>query len=1064
DVIEILDDEVYEEQVTIDSLKTGLTIRGNKNAKPTIKWQDTESTFPKNVDQAQSETFSDSIMEKGKYFDQNGALRIIKARDVTIENVIVNGGGAKPFCNKGVWYNEEENEYYDLLHGNAAIVLTIASNVIIRNCEITNAYFGISVKDRNMRGAFAEPNPSDIARYNIVPLSGFGKSGNHIFENNRIHANSWGIFFESTWDMGSTIRYNLIYSNYHHGTVRSTIDGFSSSEGNNQIGGGILFKDDPISPVAIYNNTFRDNTMNIACQWQAGAYHLIFNNIFSKPHAYTNDYGIAEFSLEGIMPERYKHNLYAAQGQAPGEYDVRINNNMNKVGSGSGPIEPGSLISGGSQPANWTFPSGANNRWLEVPFKSTSASSPDFLVPDWDDPLVEEFIVDQGWPGAGIRDADETIADIGAITSGGIPETRVAIKAVNPVILNDDEATVRFNVYPINGELQDLTIKYVQWMGDLPKDPGWANEVNQGRTLNVDRPASPQSVNISHTPVMGLNSITFKVEQDEDGKYAFLEIILEGKDSDGSTVTTNVGFLPYRQLEYIFDIELYADETSSEKIKEVQVGDTVYMRVVPQRVDGKEISRGTAEDIEISLNSPFNLLGPDSTPVVISSIPFDGVTVPVVFTRIPAQGWDVISVNGIFRENTADQGRAIMGTSEQIDINPGDPAEIRFLEQSRNSEFPSIINPGENLESKLQVFDKYGNKVKKRANVSIASTEESIGAPLEPTSAESDDTGVVSFEIVVTNGGEGEVFQLVATLTYKDKDVDTDTAYLKVGKITDRFVIFYSDTNGYDPTVIIDECSSERVPVTIRAIAADTIITSRDNEFTISFDKQGLAAYSSETSTEPVTRAALVNGEAVIWIQPNIPEIKDASIEITRTDDRTILNGKRGDINFVYCDNPVESAFYFTDYGNGTVNRVELHFRDPLDEEGIPDTMIFYWPDPSVERIVTSGMTIDSEDPSIMTIILAQPFDSLITARGSSPDLGVCVRVNEEIGSVNRQTFEIEEKIGPLLMSAIVVERLTEEGNDTLFLTFSEFVNYENLEGNSLILIKGETTVTLNIL
>ena len=63
-----------------------------------------------------------------------------------------------------------ENKW-PLFHGNAAITLWVAGDVVVRNCDITNAYFGINIKDRNEGGNFANANPADLDTWNIVPLA-----------------------------------------------------------------------------------------------------------------------------------------------------------------------------------------------------------------------------------------------------------------------------------------------------------------------------------------------------------------------------------------------------------------------------------------------------------------------------------------------------------------------------------------------------------------------------------------------------------------------------------------------------------------------------------------------------------------------------------------------------------------------------------------------------------------------------------------------------------------------------------------------------------------------------
>ncbi len=102
----------------------------------------------------------------------------------------------------------------------------------ITNCDISNAYLGINFKDRNEGGIFANANPADLQPQNIVPMSGFGRTGNHIMEYNRVHNNSFGMYFESSWDLGSTIRYNLIYENHHQTPAfAKTVD--ATPTGNN---------------------------------------------------------------------------------------------------------------------------------------------------------------------------------------------------------------------------------------------------------------------------------------------------------------------------------------------------------------------------------------------------------------------------------------------------------------------------------------------------------------------------------------------------------------------------------------------------------------------------------------------------------------------------------------------------------------------------------------------------------------------------------------------------------------------------------------------------------------
>ncbi|HEX2956934.1 MAG TPA: hypothetical protein VHO70_08875, partial [Chitinispirillaceae bacterium] len=777
DSVIIVDAEIYEEQVTIDSTKNGLVLTSENplsKTKPTIKWKDIASINPKTCQDAQDEAKSAGFEKDGIYYDQNGTVRILRARGITIDGIIIDGGGAYPFVNTGVWGPIGCNgKSYDLFHGNSALDLWIAGDIIVKNSDIQNAYFGINIKDRNVRGIFANPNPSDIARENIVPLSGFGKTGNHVFENNRIHNNSWGMFFESAWDLGSVIRYNLIYENHHaSGTIASSVAKMGS-EGQNQVGGGILFKDVPLSPLAIYNNTFWHNAIHIAAQWQAGASHLVFNNIFAQPLAMwqsswktnpvTSPFNEPSlFSMETAWLNRLKHNSYAAMLQMDsanvyiGNLQIRdpetgqnitvtpqhasvklpvITNDMRSLETGgyfnvtlgysSGDVDtvvfvkdnqiisPGAVILG---PNAKPFPADSKNRWLEPKFKSTDPDDADFLVPDWDDTIMMANIVDMGWEEAGIRDLDGTIADLGAIPYSGYQKGEFLIKPTTPVIIDGKNATVSFNLYSISDEIKNPVIKYVRWLKDLPRDTidgdSWGKQVNTGNVLNVSRAGVVTTPAIPATPLkVGLNTLTFTVDQ--SGLYAFFEIVVEGKNSAGETVTSGVGFLPYRKLENVFSVKLYPPDgpiSAATELTSVQVGEPYRLQIIPQNIKGATLTFGEVKETELSMISPYKLLDPDGKDIVITGVPLSGLTTPVMFTKIPDNGWDVIKVNGIYIPVVGEAGRAIMGTSAQINIKPGPPAKILF--QAPPSNGLDMIYPGSPFDVKLQVYDKYDNKVK----------------------------------------------------------------------------------------------------------------------------------------------------------------------------------------------------------------------------------------------------------------------------------------------------------------------------------------------------------------
>ncbi|GBU20211.1 hypothetical protein R80B4_00087 [Fibrobacteres bacterium R8-0-B4] len=653
-VIEIMDVAVYEEQVTIDGRgewnsksewdqknqgpikavmggKNGITIKyappvgarlfGNHD-RPTIKWKDTQNTSPRDYAESQKEG---QLPGQSGNFETNGALRILWAQGVTIDGIKVDGGEMAPFENKAVWSNK-----YPLFHGNAAITLAVAGGTVIRNCDITNGYFGINVKDRNTGGVFGNPNPADNDK--TIPLSGFGKVGNHLFEYNKIHNNMTGMFFESSWDLGSTIRYNLIYSNIHTTSVLPALENPS-----NAVGGAILFKDVKYTPVAIYNNTFYNNTGNIMGGWKVGAPHLLFNNIFGKPSYNVgtqppNSVGNAMF--EHRFPLRMHNTLFSAtaelksekryinQCRRPGDYtvtpqvpeisgqelmgitQVRISNNIPNPPTGPTQVEcigplagttvtatdfiaPGGLLTG------TLFSRDANIRWLETTksvdgtedlFVSTTPTSADFLKPKWDHPLVVKYIKGQGWKDIGMKNSDGSVADIGAISwTGKALAVEARVKPSNVVLVNGTNAKASFFVSVDGGQMNNAKINFLRWVAPLPTEPAEPSGNAAPPVTSIIKLTNPTTA----VTVNGNNTMTFTIPNlpdltaaDSAGQYGFFEVVVTGKDASGNDVVSDIGFLPYRKLEHTLKMTVHQGNSTT-PVTEVKAGEPYRLHVVP---------------------------------------------------------------------------------------------------------------------------------------------------------------------------------------------------------------------------------------------------------------------------------------------------------------------------------------------------------------------------------------------------------------------------------------------------------------------------------------------------
>lgn len=1091
DVVRILDAAVYAEQVTIDSLKAGLTLTSANpfsSKKPLIRYQDLEHVGPRTCTEAKS----DSMVT----FDQNGALRIMWTRNVTIDGIAVDGGGAYAYGYNGVWDGDQPCQY-PLQHGNQAITLWVSGDIQIRNCDISNAYIGINVKDRNEGGIFANANPADIDPWNVVPLSGFAQSGNHLFEYNRIHDNSFGMFFESTWDLGSTIRRNLLYNNFHHGNLGARVKALTS-EGNNQPGGALWFKDHLLSPLAIYNNTFYNNFLIFVGHWRAGSQHLIFNNIYGPPSTYWSrdaNFQNPWTKMDPVYVYRMKNCVYAAQTQAPTsriveaqEYDqgiqamvkdtvlnweVRIMNDMGEVEQTdittvltlsdrtvtktlTGMRVPGNRILGQTGKA---FPAEATIRWLETPFKSTDPASPDFLVPDWNDSLVQTFIIDQGWPEAGVRDPDGTIADLGAIPfNGGYPEDRVVIKPISPVIINGTNATMTFDVSVAAGSVTGPVIKYIRFIKNLEFFP----DVMGG---NVPPIPATDIIEVTGTgnPVnVGSNSLTVTVPvRGADERYAFFEIIVEGTGSNGEIVTSNVGFMPFRKMEYGFNVEVL-DITKTVKLSEVTVGDTVMIRVSALKAADNTPFQNQIAPVEVNLNSGADLFDVQNGVFKFPDGILISATRPAVFTRVPDGGTEYVMVSGLWDNN--DNSLAFYGVSDAVIINPGPPAAVQFQTPPSNTlggTNPPVIDPGIPYPGEVQVFDRYGNKVKQSVQLALSSSAplkaDLVGAKTINTNA----AGLGTFNVMVQSGGqENDVFTLSAEYNVTIKDF----ADMKIGRPLDQFWVFYGDEGNLDPLAELRGQVGEKLKATIWASKDGmAVLTARTN--TVSLNTVGtsrLSFYDSEASTTPITAITLAAGAADVWIT-SLEPVSNGGFEVFDETDGTILSGtyaSRQKIFFSRAKTVVDSAFFYADNGIGAVNRVEIYYRKDLPAK--PDSLILYWPNrtASPQTIAASSpLVVLDADNRHLTVTLAAPFGAGITtgngSQGSSSGTS-WDRPNPDVPAEGAD-FVIGDRVGPLLAAAEVIEKFASE-NESFTVTFTERVNETTVSGAAFELFKPGST------
>ncbi len=1156
-VIEIMDVAVYEEQVTIDGRgewnsnsewdqknqgpikavkggKNGITIKyaptgarlfGNHD-RPTIKWKDTQNTSPRNYAESQEEG---QLPGKSGNFETNGALRILWAQGVTIDGIKVDGGGMAPFENKAVWSNK-----YPLFHGNAAITLAVAGGTVIRNCDITNGYFGINVKDRNTGGVFGNPNPADNDK--TIPLSGFSKVGNHLFEYNKIHNNMTGMFFESSWDLGSTIRYNLIYSNIHTTSVLPALE-----DPSNAVGGAILFKDVKYTPVAIYNNTFYNNTGNIMGGWKVGAPHLLFNNIFGKP-SYTvgtqppNSVGNAMF--EHRFPLRMHNTLFSAtadlksekryinQCRRPGDYtvtpqipeipgqelmgitQVRISNNMPNPPTGPTQVEcigplagttvtatdfiaPGGLLTG------TLFSRDANIRWLETTksvdgtedlFVSTTPTSADFLKPKWDHPLVVKYITGQGWKDIGMKNSDGSGADIGAISSTGKAlAVEARVKPSNVVLVNGTNAKASFFVSVDGGQMNNAKINFLRWVAPLPTEPAEPSGNAAPPVTSISKltnPTTAVTVNGPNTMTFPISALPTRPQNDTVGQYGFFEVVVTGKDASGNDVVSDIGFLPYRKLEYTLKMTVHQGNSTT-PVTEVKAGEPYRLHVVPCKgsdpANCGSYSDGPLNEISYELQSdaaafmyyadgsnkdkPFTQDGPSPSANMTSS----GKDYTVYFTRA---GKETIMGSGVAPIGGSNSGNRLvfLGTLD-ITVKPGAPAKVVFTDPIPSSQLgnanPPVIYRGVDRPVTVEVQDKYDNPVDVQVPVTIAVTDKPELADIAVKQVNTAGTTGVATFIVKTSStaASGNVFEMTATFNYNSVS-GSDKGKLRVGRALDRLEVFYSDVGPgkawqtyYDPAVAIDGSAGEWYQITVKVVVGDSVNTSSAGKFIFIEANDPNLIFSATSGGAAADVFPLAAGVATFWVsaKPDASgDINNAGISVSALSsnnpdaiDASINPGGRDAINFNMPKTSISHAVVYGD-GQGRPDSVLIYYKDGSPSflgagAKLPGEVKLNW---SGATLTASGAAISAKSALVLKAVFTGA--NRPTGKTSISGLGTgLVEVGD--GSSAEKSFAVYDGIGPVLANGVA-----EDGADGSAPLITENVDHQNPVDTLVITISEE--------
>ena len=674
DTVTILDTALYNEQVTIGSGKNGLFLRSAKpteRSKPVIFFRDTINVGPTTCDEGKD--------PEKVTFRKNGALRLINVCNVLVEGIVIDAGGVFVFGALSVWPDPNFGTcMWDMQSGNAALCLNGSREAVIRNCVIQNGYYGIITSDYNLEGIFA-PQHDNATSGLSVPFSNVIGTGNHLIEYNRICYNSFGCYFESIYDLGSTIRYNLIYENHHPDTATAILVKNLTVDGSNQPGGAFMFKDDAVSPLAVYNNTFWHNAFFFLANEAAGATHLVFNNIFGQRHILQSDDRYSGNNWWQDIASRFKermHNCICAMQDGTPQYPMIF-----RSGAGS-PKNEGDFLPR-------LFPEESEIRWVDGRYASTESSDPDFLAPAWEDSMMQTFVLDKGWMTADIKDTDGSPADLGALSKNNRQlEDVVIIRPNTPLNVVESVLTIDFSLVIKSGTFTNPSVKLLTLVKNINPEGGFGSEapiVKAEDVVPLDIPAA----GFDRAPLSFHGEFPLAAEI---GDFGFVEAIVEGSGNDGHPAYA-VGFIPYRKIDYSFSVSIVS-LADKQELSEITIGDTAVLWI-RTLCEGKT-DTAVIDTTSIRLNSG-NLLNGEKT----FSFPngFSGESeMSVVFSGLPANRYDYVIVSGKRTDSTKVYG--YLGYSRPIIINDR-PSQGKLL--------PAVKVPQLNVP--VMLFDLQGRMV-----------------------------------------------------------------------------------------------------------------------------------------------------------------------------------------------------------------------------------------------------------------------------------------------------------------------------------------------------------------
>lgn len=201
----------------------------------------------------------------------NGMVMVRHSTDIVLRGIQLSGGLPGYFVNDNIW-----SQMYDILFGSVGVNIQKSLRVTVQDCEIQSFFAGVFVHGDSVNGDYRAPYRQGT------------DAGDHLFERNRIHDNWWAFYSQSDFDLGSTIRYNLVWDNMNKAIQFP--DSLKDANIENALvkectGGFHNQTDSAMSTYRIHNNTLLGHGIVFGyLGWgEREIRHVFFNNLLVGP-------------------------------------------------------------------------------------------------------------------------------------------------------------------------------------------------------------------------------------------------------------------------------------------------------------------------------------------------------------------------------------------------------------------------------------------------------------------------------------------------------------------------------------------------------------------------------------------------------------------------------------------------------------------------------------------------------------------------------------------------------------------------------------------------------------